>query len=432
MAELKKATLAQVDAKGTVSQELPVQFNPTTLRLQMTNSIDTGNSKGRQNWTYNGTSSSTLTVELVFDTGDEGTSSRPADVRDKTAMVRRFMLPKAKSTDAPPSVRFHWGSFVLTGVMTSASEDLELFTAEGTPLRAKMNVSIKEQDPRFAAPKSPPKAAGGGGLSGLASGLGDLNPFGPGGLGLPADAANRLAEALDGESASDFLARNGLSPEAWRAVANGLEDTLSLNAGEPIGFNVGLPIGGISIGGIGSASIGGGFAVGVSASGSASISGTAVADAQAGLTGAGAAAGFALSAAGGLSAAIQAEARATTVEQAEATRVAFTATPAAVAPTPAGTAPTIDRHARLRDVAHARTAPPTAPAPATPPPLADSRAVSFGRGVPLRDRFAQTDGTRTNPSWVTVARRAPVESAAPVGTGCSAPGSGRGPGCGCA
>jgi len=397
MAELKKATLAEVDAKGNVNDEMAVQFNPTTLRLQMANSIDSGNSKGRQNWTYNGTSSSTLTVELVFDTGDEGTSSQPADVRDKTAMVRRFMLPKEKSADAPPSVRFHWGSFVLTGVMTSASEDLELFTSEGTPLRAKMSISIKEQDPRFAAPKSPQKPSGRGGLGALGSDLGDLNPFGPGGLGLAVDATNRLAEALDGESAADFLARNGLAPEAWRAIANGLEDTLSLSAGDSIGFNVGLPVGGISIGGIGTAGAGGGFAIGSGGPGSTEV----------GLTGTGAAAGFAMSAAGGLSAAVQAQAVATAAAGAEANRAAFTTSTQASQPASA-TPPAGDDRARLRDVANARTAPPTAAAPSAPPPVADQRATSFGRGIPLRDRFTPTDGTRTNPAWVTVARRAPV------------------------
>ncbi len=411
MAELKKATLAEVDAKGTVGNEMAVQFNPTTLRLQMTNSIDSGNSKGRQTWTYNGTSSSTLTVELVFDTADEGTSSNPADVRDKTAMVRRFMLPKEKSTDAPPSVRFHWGSFVLTGVMTSASEDLELFTSEGTPLRAKVNISIKEQDPRFAAPKSSPKPAGRGGIGALAGDLGDVNPFGPGGLGLAAEATNRIAEALDGESAADFLARNGLSPEAWRAVANGLGDTLSLSAGDTIGFNVGLPIGGISIGGIGTASVGGGYALG--ASGSTSPAG----DTAVGLTGSGAAAGFALAAAGGLSAAVQAHAAAAADAGADATRAAFADTAHIdVAPSTTGA------RDRLRDVAGSRTAPPAAAAPGEPPPSADQRAVSFGRDVPLRARFVPTDGTRTNPAWATVARRAPVQRGRPghtkAGSGC--------------
>lgn len=398
MRTLKKANLAEVNAAGTVSRGVDVQFNPTTLRLQMNNSIDTGKSKGRQTWRYNGTSSTTLTVELEFDSADEGTPLLPSDVRAKTAMVRRFMLPKEKSTDAPPSVRFHWGTFVLTGVMTSASEDLDLFTAEGTPLRAKMTISIKEQDPRFAVPPSPPAVAAAAAVAAIA---GRLPPAGPGGRGVPAGAADRVAEALDGESAADFLARNGLPPDAWRAVANPLGDALNLAAGELVGFSADLAVG-LSLGLGGGQTAGGGFAASVSPD----------AQARLGLDGEDDAAGLALSAAGGLSAAVQTQAAATAAATAQASRSAFAAPGAPAQGSREGGAP-------------AGTSRSTQPVR----PVADPRASSFGLSIPLRGTVVPAELSGTNAAWTTIAARSPATPAAGRGRRC---GCTCGAGCGCA
>ena len=64
MTALQKAKLAQVDGTDKVSAEVAVQFNPATLKLQRSNSVDAGKSRGRQVQQYNGTSSTTLTLEL--------------------------------------------------------------------------------------------------------------------------------------------------------------------------------------------------------------------------------------------------------------------------------------------------------------------------------------------------------------------------------
>ena len=85
-----------------------MQFNPSTMTIQMTNSNDGASSRGRQTQQYNGTASTQLNVDLEFDTADEGPD--PVDVRTKTDLVRQFVLPGGtKSKQAPPRVSSRGG-----------------------------------------------------------------------------------------------------------------------------------------------------------------------------------------------------------------------------------------------------------------------------------------------------------------------------------
>src|SRR6266849_2069912 len=158
MSELKKATLQAIksDEKGTPldapdGDEIEVQFNPTTLKLQITNQVEGGQSRGKQTRQFLGSSSTTLTLDLVFDTADEGTTDKPVNVREKTAMVEKFVVPKStdQKKEAPPKVRFHWGTLILDGIIESLAIDFDLFAADGPPLRAKMGIAIKEQDSKY-------------------------------------------------------------------------------------------------------------------------------------------------------------------------------------------------------------------------------------------------------------------------------------------
>ena len=82
---------------------------------------------------------------------------------DKTKTVERFVRPKGNRAgeEAPPRVIFKWGSFLVQGTMESANIDLDLFDAKGVPLRAKVSVTIKGQDPRWTyAPAPNPQLPG--------------------------------------------------------------------------------------------------------------------------------------------------------------------------------------------------------------------------------------------------------------------------------
>lgn len=425
MPALAKATLEEIDATPeakTVGERVEVQFNPQTLKLALASRVEGADSKGKQVRQWIGKSSTSLSFDLHFDTADEGTTDQPVSVRGKTAMVERFVLPKANPTEkqATPKVRFQWSDLIFDGLIESLNVDFDLFASNGTPLRAKMSVTIKEQDAKYELGKSGPSAntAGNALLPGQIS-------FGPGSVGASlgggAGASFDLsAAALDGESAADFLVRNGVDPAAWRGVAAQVGGGLSLQGGVEVGFNADFSV-----------SAGVGVSVGVEAGTRTSLEGAFGLRADPGqATSAGVAlggassAGFALAAAGGVSAAIETVAATRTQSAAAAARRAFDApappprsvsstvaapgirTDLAQRPAPVGAAlpaperitrPSLPEQPRspLRLQGPVTSASSASTPSAPPPPRADVRAVAFGFGVPLRPRVGAAAELRT-------------------------------------
>jgi len=428
MPALEPATLSEISAdaqaKPVPGTELALQFNPASLKLQLANKVEGGDTKGRQTRQYLGKTSTTLTFEVHFDTADDGTTAAPVSVRTKTAMIERFVLPKGKGNtkQAPPKARFHWQELVFDGIIDDLNIDFDLFASNGTPLRAKMTVSMKEQDAKYQLLESGPGVARGG----------NAQPVGGGGNGPGTSGGgpqNATALALGGESAAELAARVGVDPGAWRGLAAGLDSTLSIGAGASVDFSAGLSLNagvGVSVG----------VEAGVSTSLEASfgLSGGASLSAGAAIGG-DASAGFALSAAGGVSAAIETVATIKAETAAADTRRAFStpapaspplvATPgagqarglaslsagvASAARTVAGTSATGSSASAVSGAALpvGKSVNPAAPGqsrtplsiggmptqaqqaaapPAPSPPLADTRATTFGFGVPLRPRI---------------------------------------------
>lgn len=440
MSDLKKATLTEISAdasaKPVAGSEIAVQFNPASLKLDLTNRIEGGDTRGRQNRQYLGKTSTTLTFDLHFDTADQGAPDAPVSVRTLTAAVERFVLPKGEGNtkEKPPKARFHWDELIIDGIIESVSIDFDLFAANGTPLRAKMGVSIKEQDAKYELLQSGP----GANQPGNATAPG-ASGTGPGSSG--AGPANSSAIALAGESAAEFATRMGLDPTAWRGIAAqiGASSSLSLQAGASIDFNSSLSAGagiGISAGVQAGASVSLGTSFGLDAQASANISGAVSADTSA---------GFAIAAAGGVGAAIETVAILQAQSAADSARRSFgSAAPAAAPSAPrAGTsAATVGAASIPTFSASAITAPPGVPSPtitpqpampnqsrtplalggmpsqssqesapgAPPPPAADPRMTSFGLGVPLRPRVGSAADLRASLS----AGRIPLRPRAPA------------------
>lgn len=408
MTGVTKARLAPVEDNGEPGTWIDVQFNPNTMSLSMTNSIDGNSNNGRQARKYTGTSSANLSLDLEFDTADAG-----EDVREKTKEIAQFVLPAGQGAKkAPPRVRFEWGTFALQGVMSSLSEELSFFGADGTPLRAKLSVQISEQDPAYVANDSGTGADPG--RDSPASGESDPeNPAEPGAnSNAPADKA---AEALDGETPADFAARNGLAPEAWRALGSALdalEDGVSLPVGLSIPFPSSLSLGA----GIG---ISAGFQAGLDLSAEASL-GLEVGNASGSRKDRDQ--GMALGAAGGVTAAAEQQ----MVDEASASagdaRSRFGTSPAS-SPSPPSTAATSSGGSSERNPVAISSGPSLnrsrQAAPAPTPPVADRRATSFGRGVPLRERIGDTeiDGC----GWVVIGQPDAVAVSASTGRSRHAP-----------
>ncbi len=439
MPELVKAKLTEIGADPQrpkdLSDPVDVQFNPTTLKLALSNQAEGGKSQTKPQRQYLGSGSRSLSMDLVFDTADEaGEDGEPRSVRERTSMVERFALPRkiGENKQAPPKARFEWGSLMVEGIVESVNIDFDHFAPNGTPLRAKCSLTIKEQDASFALGKT----GAGANQTADAPPPGDDSGGAPGTSGSGTD---RVGTALAGESAADFAARMGLDPGAWRGLAAGLDATLSLEAGLEIGFSASLGAGlgvGLSAGvsaGI-SASVSASFGLaadlnlglGLSAGGQlgaqigaqlgAGLSGSGGISPSAGASGP-SSAGMRLSAAGGVGSAIESVKSAQAQASQTAARAAFAdpvsalsrsatanaarnttalaATGSAATPAAPGTAP-----APLRPGMPQQPRPPLArtglPAPrsraaaAPPPPRSDPRATSFGFGVPLRPTYGES------------------------------------------
>ncbi len=247
-----------------------VTFNPTTLKVSYTSSIEGGGSRGKKQSQYIGKQSTELSVELILDTtevsnttalrmewGDEESRQQAArcsgdvDVRIFTLRVAALMAPRDPKADkpAPTRVQFVWGAFLFEGVVKSLTETLELFSAEGIPLRASLQLALAEDSLEFRRGD----AKGG--------------------------RVKRLAIPAAGGSAAEAASEAGLDPQEGKALAaqNGLDDLRAVPAQKPLVVPAARSERGASPpGGSGAAApagFGGALSGGFSAGGSVTLSG---------------------------------------------------------------------------------------------------------------------------------------------------------------
>jgi hypothetical protein len=251
-----KQQQAQPVARG---KRVEVQFNPQTLKLSFANENKGGEQPGGSSKHFVGSSTSKLSVELLFDTTEE-TAANKRDVRRKTEQVAYFI--GAKSQDdrnnkrVPPGISFEWGSFIFRGVVDTMQETLEYFSEEGVPMRATVSLSISRHEIEFKF-GTPERAVGG-------------PPGTP--PGTPGTAP--LEPARPGDSVQRMAGRQGNSRD-WKAIAaaNNIDDPLRLSAGALLNMNAGISVGAAAGVGAGiGASAGIGAGAGLSAGGSVGFS----------------------------------------------------------------------------------------------------------------------------------------------------------------
>jgi hypothetical protein len=287
----------------TEGLELTVDFNPASLKLSVTNSLQGDPPNGQQSGTavqQTRRSTAKLETELVLDSTESG-----QDVRDKSKVLRA--MARAKSWDDPASSRvtFKWGVLTFVGLIESLSETLDFWSGDGVPLRATVQITMQSIDfdlanPAATAPE--PETA----VAPVPSGASTT------------DVAQRAGNAAAGPA---LAAANGL--ESMRMVAGGaivvqggvqLKAAAAFSAGASAGFGGSASAGfgagaSAGFGGSASAGFGAGASAGFGASASAGFGGSASAgfggSASAGLggsAGASAGAGFGASASAGVTA----------------------------------------------------------------------------------------------------------------------------------
>lgn len=133
---------------------IPVHFNPETLDITFTNTLQ----KGRRNQPAQIVNEATakLSMELIFDTTLNG-----MDVRAETHKIAKMMdpaqhTPRRRNADrvkVPAIVVFQWGTIRFEGYIDNYKERIEFFSSEGVPLRAIVTLSLTQQQRSFTPPQ---------------------------------------------------------------------------------------------------------------------------------------------------------------------------------------------------------------------------------------------------------------------------------------
>jgi nucleoid-associated protein YgaU len=188
-------------------------FNPTEYRLTQTLSVTRNRSTDTPGGTaqYAGTDHMTLTVQLFFD----DFASAKGDVTPKITTLLNWTKPTDSSRDSgpcPPLVAFRWGGNSqldnFSGFLTNVTVNYTVFRRDGTPVQARVDITIAGQDEQF----------------------GSQNPTSH------AIDSRRVHTVLDGDSLQSIAYRELGKAAYWRAIAelNRIDDPLRLAPGQTV------------------------------------------------------------------------------------------------------------------------------------------------------------------------------------------------------
>lgn len=120
---------------------IPLCFNPTEYQIQKSNNFAEIAIPGLETppLQYVRGSSQKLTAELLVDTSDS-----LEDVRERYTNKLRNLMNINSEIHAPPIVRLVWDGEIFKGVVESLNITFVMFAKEGHPLRAKLNIVLKE------------------------------------------------------------------------------------------------------------------------------------------------------------------------------------------------------------------------------------------------------------------------------------------------
>ena len=144
---LEKATIT-----NTVNGEvIPVMFNPEEYTVNKDNNFAQSAIPGLSAPLIQFVSGNmqTLEMELFLDTYEQHSANNAvlngagADVRELTSQITN-LLDIDPTTHAPPVVLFIWGTLSFTCVLARASQRFSMFLADGTPVRANIQVTFNE------------------------------------------------------------------------------------------------------------------------------------------------------------------------------------------------------------------------------------------------------------------------------------------------
>src|SRR5258706_5141985 len=122
-----------VDEKKGPKKTFTVQFNPTEYTLTKGAQIAEIAIPGIDSpiLQFVRGQNEKLTLDLFFDTTNEGMGDDAQDVSDQTNVVYQLVKIQPK-THAPPRIQFRWGSLSFKAIVESITRKFTLFSSQGT------------------------------------------------------------------------------------------------------------------------------------------------------------------------------------------------------------------------------------------------------------------------------------------------------------
>jgi hypothetical protein len=202
------AALARLEIVRPVIEDeqqrrIPLRFNPTDYKLSKSNTFAEVAIPGLDTppLQYVRGGSETLSVQVLVDTSDT-----LENVRVKYVDAIRGLMKPDRREHAPPIVRFVWDEAVFTGVMEKVDVNYQLFRPDGVPLRAQLDLSLKEYRPAAVQVAENPRSS---------------------------PTVEKSYVVRRGDTLSSISAAVYRRPDAWRelARANGISDPRDLRPG---------------------------------------------------------------------------------------------------------------------------------------------------------------------------------------------------------
>jgi hypothetical protein len=189
--------------------EMTFMFNPTEYRISQSVHTNPSMSPGKPGGIveYLGTSQMTVSMQLFFD----DFASAKGDVTPKISKLLKWQMPQDSGGKPPPLVKFSWGNTQLTnfqGTITQLSINYTVFAKNGTPLQARVDLTIEGDSP----------IEKGGNPTSHALDM------------------RRVHTVIEGETIQSVAFAELGEPNYWRAIAdaNGIDDPLRVRPGEAL------------------------------------------------------------------------------------------------------------------------------------------------------------------------------------------------------
>lgn len=159
---LQKAKILVLDSGGAAKGSgIEVLFNPAQYEIADSGKYTEQKNSWRDNpiLNYAGGNTSTLDMDLFFDTGPVLTSSilTSSKATDVSKKVQEFtnLVYIDPDMHAPPKVKFVWGSLSFLGVVTAVKSTYTKFTEAGMPIQARIHISLRSAPEAKDKRKSP-------------------------------------------------------------------------------------------------------------------------------------------------------------------------------------------------------------------------------------------------------------------------------------